>query len=80
MAKKDGMEENYLEKYRGQFYCNLSDGHFKHTITRDGKLKEYKIAKENEMEEKYIGQFYCYLRRDYFRWSEYIDFYKRLGY
>ena len=35
------------------------------------------MAKENGMEEKYIGQFYCYLRRDYFRWSEYIDFYKR---
>jgi len=28
--------------------------------------------------EKYIGQFYCYLRRDYFRWSEYISFYRRL--
>jgi hypothetical protein len=27
----------------------------------------------------YDGLHYCYLRRDYFRWNEYIEFYKRLG-
>ena len=30
------------------------------------------------MTEKYVGKFWCYLRRDYYPWSEYIEFYRRL--
>lgn len=32
--------------------------------------------KENDV--YYSGWFYCYLRREYFRWYEYIEFYRRL--